>query len=453
MVTLFSGWQNQNRKYYSPATDLLKANINWMPLIKAEDNVQEATIYNENVYIISRKDAPKGKVLMTPVHNFDMKLAKTIIPETEKNIEIFTGINLSRNYLFILRTDGINSQIEQYNVKTGQLNPVKFPFSGSIWVSGSGVDKDEFIIGFASWSKPSTLYHHDALTAETTISAFNTNVKYPGVDDLIVEEVEVPGHDGVMVPLSLIYNKNIKKDGSNVVYMSGYGSYGVSSGPWFNEWYLPLIKRGVIIAETHPRGGGEKGNAWHMGGFKTTKPNTWKDFISCADYLIKNKYTSPNKLIGEGGSAGGILIGRAITERPEIFAASIHRVPVSNAFRHENRTIGSVDAKEFGTVKDSVEAMALIEMDAYLNVKNRIKYPAVLAVAGINDATVPAWQPGKLVAAMQTASASGKPVLLLVNYDSGHGSGEKSVWFRDLANKFAFALWQAGHKDFQPVKN
>src|SRR6187402_3393046 len=171
-----------------------------------------------------------------------------------------------------------------------------------------------------------------------------------------------------MIPLSLFYNKHIKKDGKNIVYMTGYGSYGNGIIQYFNMLFLPLLNKGVIIAVTHPRGGGEKGYAWHMGGFKATKPNTWKDFISCGEYLIKKGYTSARHLIGEGTSAGGILIGRAITQRPDLFAAAINNVPLSNPLRGENRANGILDSKEFGTIKDSTEAMGLIEMDAYLHV-------------------------------------------------------------------------------------
>ncbi len=266
-----------------------------------------------------------------------------------------------------------------------------------------------------------------------------------------MEEVEAIGHDGVSIPLSLVYNKLIKRDGSNVVLMKGYGSYGNSSTPWFNAYYLPLMNKGVIIAVTHPRGGGEKGEQWHNASKKINKPNTWKDFTSCAEYLIKNGYTSPKHIVGEGASAGGILIGRAITERPDLFAASLHVVPISNSLRHENRMNGATDANEFGTVKDSLEAMSLIEKDAYLHVKKDVAYPAVLAVAGINDTRVPAWQPGKLVAALQS-SVSERPHLLLVQYEGGHMmSDDKYVQFRNAANELAFALWQAGHKDFQLV--
>jgi len=127
----------------------------------------------------------------------------------------------------------------------------------------------------------------------------------------------------------------------------------------------------------------------------STKPNTWKDFISCGEYLISKGYTSAKKLIGEGTSAGGILIGRAITERPDLFAVAINNVPVSNPLRGENRPNGILDSKEFGTIKDSTEAMGLIEMDAYLHVKPGVKYPAVIAVTGINDTRVHVWQPAK----------------------------------------------------------
>jgi prolyl oligopeptidase len=189
------------------------------------------------------------------------------------------------------------------------------------------------------------------------------------------------------------------------------------------------------------------------GGFKATKPNTWKDFISCAEYLINKGYTSAKFLIGEGTSAGGILIGRAMTERPDLFAAAINNVPVSNPLRGENRPNGILDSKEFGTVKDSAEAMGLIEMDAYLHVTPGVKYPAVIAVTGINDTRVPSWQPAKFVAALQSANPAGKPIVLQVNYTSGHWTEEKFVEFQNFANKISLALWQAGHKDFQPVQD
>jgi prolyl oligopeptidase len=206
---------------------------------------------------------------------------------------------------------------------------------------------------------------------------------------------------------------------------------------------------GVVVAETHVRGGSEKGENWYKAGYKVTKPNTWKDFIASGEYLIKNKYTSASHLIGEGTSAGGILIGRAITERPDLFAAAISNVSCSNALRMENSPNGQNNTKEFGSVKDSIEAKALYEMDAFQHVKEGVSYPAVICVGGMNDPRVIVWQPGKFAAALQTATSSDKPVLLAVNYDNGHFTENKDVAYRNYANMFSFALWQAGHPAFQ----
>jgi prolyl oligopeptidase len=209
---------------------------------------------------------------------------------------------------------------------------------------------------------------------------------------------------------------------------------------------------GVVMAIAHPRGGSEKGEAWYRAGFKTTKPNTWKDFISCAEWLIQKGYTSPGKLAGTGTSAGGILISRAVTERPELFAAAICNVGCANAMRLEFMSNGPVNAPEFGTVKDEAEAAALFEMDGVQHVKPGVKYPALLGVAGWNDPRVSPWQPGKFVAAVQQATKSDRPVLLKVNYDNGHFTEEKIVTYKNFAGQYAFALWQTGHKEFQPVE-
>jgi prolyl oligopeptidase len=200
------------------------------------------------------------------------------------------------------------------------------------------------------------------------------------------------------------------------------------------------------------RGGSEKGEAWYKAGYKTTKPNTWKDFISTAEYLIKNGYTSAGKLAGTGTSAGGILISRAVTERPDLFAAAVCNVGVANAMRVEFSPNGPVNTPEFGTVQDPTEAQALYEMDGVQHVRPGVKYPAVLGVAGWNDPRVVPWQPGKFVAALQASSTSGKPVLLKVNYDDGHFTEEKTVTFRNFAGQAAFMLWQTGHAEFQPPK-
>jgi prolyl oligopeptidase len=309
------------------------------------------------------------------------------------------------------------------------------------------------LIIMTSWNKPNTEYMYDAATDKFSPSTFNKPRVYPDVyKNLVVEELEVKGHDGVMIPLSIIYKKGLKKDGSNICLMESYGAYGYRRIPNFNKLVNSLAVRGVVIAIPHVRGGNEKGQEWYMAGFKTTKPNTWKDFISCAEFLIAKGYTSSNKLAGSGMSAGGILISRAITERPDLFAAAICDVGVANAMRVEFSSNGPGNIPEFGTVKDSVECRALYEMDGVQHVVRGTKYPAVICVAGWNDPRVIAWQPGKFAAALQNATASGKPVLMKVNYDNGHFTEDRNVTYANLANQYAFVMWQCGHPDFQPKK-
>ncbi len=448
MATAWSGAQDQNRSFFAPAVQFGKSNINWKPLAKPEDKIRDAIIYKDKVYVLTRKDAPNFKILVSSINQFDVNNAQTLIKESNKPIQWWT---ISKDFLFIQKTDGINTSIDQYNFLNGKNENINLPYTGAAWIATFDAMTNYCQIDIYSWHSPRRRFDYNPQTHKFSRSEFYIPINYPGTNELMVEELEVKSHDGVMVPLSLIYRKNLKKDGENIVFMTGYGSYGSSMSPYLNPFYLPLLNKDVIIAITHPRGGGEKGYTWHMGGFKATKPNTWKDFIACGEYLIQNRYTSAKHLIGDGTSAGGILIGRAITARPDLFAAAINNVPVSNPLRGENRPNGILDANEFGTVKDSVEAMGLIEMDAFLQVKNDVKYPAVLAVAGINDTRVPVWQPAKFVAALQN-TRSDTPILLLVNYDSGHGSEEKLVQYKNYANQFAFALWQAGHKDFQSVK-
>jgi prolyl oligopeptidase len=252
-----------------------------------------------------------------------------------------------------------------------------------------------------------------------------------------------------MIPLSIIYQKGMKKDGSNVCLMDSYGAYGISMSPGFDVRLNSLAVKGVIIAIPHVRGGSEKGQDWYKAGYKTTKPNTWKDFISCAEYLIASGYTSANRLAGTGTSAGGILISRAITERPDLFAAAICNVGCANTMRGEFSSNGPVNIPEFGTVTIEEECKALYEMDGMHHVTAGVKYPAVISVAGWNDPRVVAWQPGKFAAAMQNATASNRPVLLKVNYDNGHFTEDKEVTFANFADQYAFVLWQCGHPDFQ----
>jgi prolyl oligopeptidase len=369
------------------------------------------------------------------------------MPQGENTID---GLDRTANYLLATTSDGINSRAYRYAFATSKWEEIPLPRKGTAGVGGYDATSDDGQVVITSWDRPTQRFQLDAAKKSMALSALNVAATFPGTDDIVVEEVEAPAADGTKIPLSIVYNRRLVRDGRAHCYLSGYGAYGISETPRFSLMNLGLVNRGVIVATAHVRGGGEKGYAWYHAGYKASKPNTWNDFIACGEYLVKNKYTSSPRLFGEGTSAGGILIGRAITERPDLFGAAICNVPCANALRMEKSPNGPVNTPEFGTVKDSTECRGLMEMDALQHVKDGVKYPAVICVGGFNDPRVIVWQPAKLAGALQNASASGRPVLLQVNYDNGHFTEDKKVTFRNFANMYSFCLWQTGHPDFQP---
>jgi prolyl oligopeptidase len=440
--------QNEMRIFYAPGFEMKKKRINWNVLCKPSDALVRGLVFDRNdVYAVTHAGAPNYKVVRTNVKHPDWEHAETIIPEGTDSIQ---SITKSKHYLFIIYSNGVVGRLVKYDLSRGKTAEITLPASGTVSISCPDWKTDRCLVFIASWTSPLTIYDFDARKETFAKSIFNTDVTYPGFENLISEEVEVPGHDGTMVPLSIIYRKGIWLDGSNSCILDGYGAYGASASPYFSIMNSVAV-RGVVLAIAHPRGGSEKGEAWYKAGYKTTKPNTWKDFISCAEYLVKKGYTSPGKLGGTGASAGGILISRAITERPDLFGAAVCNVGCANVMRMEFSANGPANTPEFGTVKDAVECEALFEMDGVQHVEKGVNYPAVMGVGGCNDPRVPAWQSGKFVAALQAASASEKPVLMKVNYDNGHFTEEKIVTFKNFAGQIAFLLWQTGHKDFQPA--
>jgi len=440
--------QREMKMFYAPISELKGKKIKWDVLCRRSDMLVRGIEFNGNyVYAITHADAPKYKVVRTNIKHPDWEHAEMIIPEGADAIQ---SITKTKHYLIVVYSNGVVDRIVKYDLASGKTGEITLPKSGTLRVICPDWKSDHCLVFITSWTSPVVIYNFDAQKETFAKSIFNTDVAYPGFEDLVSEEVEVPGHDGTMVPLSIVYKKGIPLDGSNSCILEGYGAYGYSINPSFSILYS-VAARGVVLAFAHARGGSEKGEAWYKAGYKSTKPNTWKDFISCAEYLVKKEYTSPQKLAGTGTSAGGILISRAITERPDLFAAAVCNVGDADAMRSEFGTDGPANSREYGSVKDPMECEALYEMDGVQHVQRGVKYPAVMGVGGWNDPRVAPWQPGKFIAALQNSNVSQNPILMKVNYDNGHFTEEKIVTFKNFASQYAFLLWQTGHKEFQPV--
>jgi len=444
---------NNQVYYYALKSELLSGKINWKPLCNKSDEITSFVAHGDKIYLLSSKNASNFKIIMTDLKNPDIANAKLIMNGGDKKIE---SISSSKDYLIISQIyNGIETTISKLNFENDIVEAVELPLKGTISVNAISPFSDLCSIWNSNWTTPSNLYFLDLKNNKFENGPFHVEYEFTDIGNIVAEEIEVPSHDGVMVPLSIIYDKTkLKKDGSNICYLDGYGAYGVSSYPYFNTFMQPMLKRGVIYAVAHVRGGGEKGEDWYKAGWKTTKPNTWKDFIACGEYLVNNGYTSNDKLAGTGTSAGGVLIGRAITERPDLFKVAIPQVGCLNTLRGEFSPNGPVNIPEFGTVTIEEEFKALKEMDSYLHLKPGEKYPATLITTGFNDPRVISWIPGKFAAKMQSINSSGNPVLLKVDYSTGHFGGETmSDYFKNLSDIYSFIMWQCGDPDFQPKAN
>ncbi len=452
IVLRLSSVKSESPIFVAPYAELKNKKIKWRQIVKPSDDITDVFISGEKLFLLTHKDAPHYKITLTSLSKPNFNTAQVVVPESKDGVII--SIHNSKNYLYYSLGNGIIRDKYQVNINTLKGKKVDFPTGVNSSLSLNQRENDNIYCNNVNWLTPLTTYEYNPEKGGIVKSKYlNSETNYPDYNKLYtVEEVEVKSHDGVMVPLSIIYPKNIKMDGNNPAYITGYGGYGYSYEPRFSARLSVLLEQGVILAVAHVRGGGEKGEKWHEAGMKATKPNTWKDFIACSEYLVNQKYTSPSKLIGNGVSAGGILIGRAVTERPDLYAVAIPEVGLTNALRTETTANGPNQIPEIGTLKNEEDTKHLIEMDAQSKVKKGVKYPATIIRVGMNDSRVVPWMPGKFSAILQNNSASGKPVLLYANYDNGHFTSDYDVIFKEYADIFAFALWQVGHPNFQPSK-
>ena len=325
------------------------------------------------------------------------------------------------------------------------------PDEPSATIAAARADVPGVLLKTQSWIRAGGLNVFDPQTGRLTDARLAPEGREPP-EWLTFTETIVKSHDGTRVPLSIIHRADLVRDGSRPALLEGYGAYGFTFPMSFTPHRLAWLERGGVIAVAHVRGGGTFGRAWHHAGRRTTKPNTWKDFIACAEHLIAEGYTSSQRLCGQGRSAGGILIGRAVTERPDLFAAVHIGVGCTDMIRFETTKNGPPNIPEFGAVTEEEGFRGLLEMSTLHQIRDGAAYPAVLLTHGINDPRVAPWQSAKTAARFQEATSSGRPVLLRIDYHAGHGLGStRRQRQEELADIWSFFLWQCGDPDFQPA--
>jgi prolyl oligopeptidase len=422
----------------------------WKKVADQSDNVTGFDVHGDQLYLLSHSEASRFKVLRTNLANPDLAHAALVVPPGEA---VVVGISAAPDALYIQDLDGGIGRLRRLSYRANGNSapaPVALPFEGAIQSLFANPVEPGAWLELTSWTKSPLWYALDSKSGKliNTRLVPPSPVDYSGIE---AEEVKAKSADGTMVPLSIVHKRGIELDGSHPTWLEAYGAYGITLDPTFRPTLLAFFERGGILAVAHARGGGEFGEDWHLAGQKLTKQHTIDDMLAGAQYLIDHNYTSPAHLAGEGTSAGGITIGGAITQRPDLFGAALIRVGDSNSLRSELMASGPANIPEFGTVKEPDGFKALYAMDAYMHVKPGVAYPAVLLTTGINDPRVASWQAAKMAARLEASTTSGKPILLRVDYDAGHGMGStKSQRDDELADEIAFLFWQLGVTSFQP---
>lgn len=449
-IGVLNGSVTPNSAYYiAPVETLGKPDTPWRKINDFEDGVTGIAVQGDDLYLLTYKDTPRYKVIRTDARKPDLASAQVVVPPGQA---VVTGMHRAKDGLYVDLMDGGIGRLLRvpYGASAGPES-IPLPFDGSIYLSSDS--RVSGVVMYAiTWTRAGRIYVYDPQSKKVTDTGMQQAGPYGDPGNLESAEVKVPSHDGTMVPLSIVYKKGLKLDGTNPTLVEGYGGYSISITPWFSPTQLAWYELGGVLATCHARGGGEYGEEWHLAGKGATKPNTWLDFIACGQYLIDKKYTSTPRLAGTGGSAGGILIGRAIEERPDLFGAAIIDVGFVDLVRSETTANGETNIPEIGSVKTEEGFKNIYRMSAYANVKDQTPYPAILFTTGSNDPRVDPWMPGKMAARMQAATSSGKPVLLRVDYGGGHGGGSGENEQQEVtADRWSFLLWQFGVGGFQPA--
>jgi prolyl oligopeptidase len=441
-----NGDQRDIALYAAPLVTVGKPGTPWVRVCDFTDKVTAFAVHGDDIYLLSYRDSPRFTVLRTSLSAPNMAKAVTVVPASER---VLVRLATAKDALYLEARDGTLKRLMRRAWGAAGAVDVALPRDGAAHLLAWRAERDGAIFGLTAWTRAQEIYAVDR-TAKVVNTRLQPLGAYDAPQGLVATEVKVKSHDGALVPLSIVHRADIKLDGTNPVLLNGYGSYGITSEPYYQATRLAWLERGGVYAVANVRGSGVYGQDWYLAGKKANKPNTWKDLIAAAEYLVAQKYTTKERLGILGGSAGGITVGRAMTERPDLFAAVVPIVGVLDAVRAELTANGVPNIPEFGTVKKEDEFRALLAMSSYHHVKDGVAYPAVLLIHGVNDPRVEWWQSAKMAARLQAATSSAKPILLDLDYDAGHGIGSTKLQRqRQAADFYAFLFWQTGQPQFQ----
>lgn len=424
--------------------DLQTPGSDWVTIEPSQEyTVGVLDIIGDTMLIQTSYKAPKNRIVKTPVSKPGKENWVDVIPEQNA---VLTGASVVYgNRLFVNYEKDASDHPALYSLDGKKIRDIKLPTFGSAGFSMSKEYPDAFYT-FTSFLYPSTIFSYD-LDTDSSKVYFSPEIKGFNPDDYVTEQVFYPSADGVKVPMFLTYRKDLKRDGSNPVYLYGYGGFNISLTPGFSPNRLVWLDNGGIYAQTNLRGGSEYGEQWHEAGTKMKKLNVFNDFISAAEYMIKEGWTSPEHIVIEGGSNGGLLVGAVTNMRPDLFKVAIPRVGVMDMMRYHLFTIGWNWASDYGTSADSKEmADYLLGYSPIHTIRNDgTRYPAVMVTTADHDDRVVPAHSFKYAATLQAADTGDAPKLIRIDSKAGHGAGKPIAKVIDeYADIYSFIFWNLG---------
>jgi prolyl oligopeptidase len=413
------------------------ADAPWTELIKDFDN--EFSFFGNDgskLYFITDLDAPAKRIITLDAATPGRANAKEIVAKGDGTID---GASILDGRLIVQSLVDVLPHVRLFDLAGKPLGEVKLPGLGSVTGFGGNQENKEAFYTFASYNTPTAVYRYD-VPANKSELVRKPEVKFDPAD-FVVEQVFFKSKDGTRVPMMLAYHKRTPKDKPQPTLLYGYGGYSITIPPYFSADYIAWMELGGVVAVANLRGGGEYGEDWHLAGKNLKKQNVFDDFISAAEYLIKERRTASDKLAIMGGSNGGLLVGAVMIQRPELFGSCIPIVGVMDMLRFHQFTAGQFWRDEYGSVDDEAEFKNLIGYSPYHNIQDGVQYPATMVMTADTDDRVVPMHSFKFAAALQKAQAGDAPILLRIETRAGHGRGTPvSKLIETAADKSAFLV-------------
>lgn len=415
----------------------------WNRLASLADDVDAVAVRGDTAWVSSFRTASRRTIQRLDFAHPDLTRAPVVVPEQAGVVKMIAA---AADALYVASAEPTRYTLTRVE-DDGARQVIALPDVGTVAELAADPRVAGAVFSLESWVRPKD---YDLATDRGALSLALTPPYPIDLSPLVTDTVSARAPDGTVIPITVSHLRDLKRNGSNIALIDAYGAYGVAADPFFNSALVPFMLRGGVFAEAHVRGGGEFGETWHLAGKGLTKPNTWRDFIASVEELEHEGFTAQGRVAGMGVSAGGIMIGRTVTERPDLLAAAIMWAPTANMLRFETTEGGPANVAEFGSVATPEGYKALRAMDSYSHVVSGASYPAILVTAGINDHRVPVWMPAKLAARLQAATGSGRPVRLRVDFSGGHHvmGTSKDDLVDQATDTIAFVLHATGAPGF-----